>query len=69
MRMLDLFDLRDRGIKFSRQHLHRLVAAGKFPRPVKIGDATNAWVEDEVDAYLKGRIAARDTAAGETEAA
>jgi prophage regulatory protein len=62
MRILDLSDLRDRGIKFSRQHIHRLVAAGKFPGPVKIGAATNGWVEAEIDAYLANCIAERDAA-------
>ncbi len=63
MRMLDLSDLRDRkGIKFSRQHLYRLVKAGKFPRPVKLGGNTNAWVEAEVDKYLTRRVEERDLA-------
>jgi prophage regulatory protein len=66
MRMLDRDGLRAKGIPFSRPHLHRLIAAGKFPRPIKIGEGTNAWVEAEIDAYLESRIAERDRA---TEAA
>jgi prophage regulatory protein len=49
-----------KGIPFSRQHIHRLVTEGKFPPPVKVGENTNAWLEHEVDAYLEGRIRARD---------
>jgi prophage regulatory protein len=64
MRMLNLSDLRGRGIPFSRQHIHRLVAAGKFPRPAKIGENTNAWPEPEIEQYLKRCIAARDAGAG-----
>lgn len=60
MRMLDLSDLREKGIKFSRQHIHRLVKANKFPAPVKIGDNRNAWVETEIEAYLTARVAKRD---------
>jgi prophage regulatory protein len=60
MKFLSLDDLHDRGIRFSRQHLHRLIRAGKFPRPVKVGENTNAWVEPEIDQYQKDRIAERD---------
>jgi prophage regulatory protein len=62
--MLSLAELKTaKGIKFSRQHLHRLIASGKFPRPVKLGANTNAWPESEIDQYLKDRIAARDSVA------
>jgi hypothetical protein len=64
MRMLNLTDLRGRGIPFCRQHIDRLVKAGKFPRPAKIGSNTNAWPEPEIDAYLGDCIAKRDAAAG-----
>jgi prophage regulatory protein len=60
MRMLSKHELEKKGIPFSRQHIHRLVKAGKFPRPVKIGENTNAWPEPEIEQYLKDRIAARD---------
>ena len=30
----------------------------QFPKPVKISERVTAWVEDEVDAYLAGRVAA-----------
>jgi prophage regulatory protein len=71
MRMLGFSDLKERGIKFSRQHLHRLVAAGKFPRPVKLGENTNAWPERDIEEYFNSRIAERDAAGGnkQTEAA
>ena len=68
MRMLDLEGLRAKGIKFSRQHLHRLIAAQKFPKPVKLGENTNAWPESEIDQYLADRIAARDQATGQKAA-
>jgi prophage regulatory protein len=58
--LLDLEDLRKRGIKFTRQHLHRTVRNEKFPAPVKVGENTNAWVESEIDKYVKDRIAERD---------
>ncbi len=63
MRLLDEAGLREKGIKFSRQHRHRLIRKGEFPKPVKIGANTNAWPEAEIDQYIKDRIAARDNAA------
>jgi prophage regulatory protein len=60
MRLLDLKGLREKGIKFSRMHISRLVRQKKFPRPVKIGANTNAWPETDIDQYIKDCIAARD---------
>jgi prophage regulatory protein len=63
MRLLDEQGLKQKGIKFSRQHRHRLVRQGKFPRPVKIGINTNAWPEPEIDRYIEACIAERDALA------
>jgi prophage regulatory protein len=61
MRMLSRIELKTKkGIPFSRQHIHRLIAAGKFPPPCKIGENTNAWPEHEIDQYLEDRIRDRD---------
>jgi prophage regulatory protein len=60
MKVLGDEGLREKGISFSRQHRQRLIKAGKFPAPIKIGSNTNAWVEPEIDEYLKDRIAERD---------
>jgi prophage regulatory protein len=62
MKLLDDKGLRDKGIKWTRQHRHRLIKAGKFPAPVKLGENTVAWVESEIDAYLEHCIAERDAA-------
>ena len=64
MRLLNRFDLQALGIKFSRQHLKRLIKAGKFPRPIKPGTGTNgpdAWINSEINEYFVARIAARDS--------
>lgn len=61
MRLLSERDLKDRGIRFSRQHRHRLVKSGKFPAPVKIGANSNAWVESEIDAWQAERVKERDS--------
>ena len=43
----------------SRSHAYELTAAGKFPRPVKVGRASR-FVAAEIDAWIEGRIAQRD---------
>jgi prophage regulatory protein len=67
MRLLDLDGVREKGIKFSRQHIHRLIRKKKFPAPVKIGSNTNAWPEADIDQYIRDCIARRD--AGKTATA
>jgi len=62
-RLLDRDDLHARGVRFSRGHLHRLMKSGRFPRPVKVGENRNAWIESEVDAWIAARIAERDAEA------
>jgi len=52
-----------KGIRFSRQHLHRLVKRGLFPKPIKLGAATNGWLESEIDAWIASRAASREAAA------
>jgi predicted DNA-binding transcriptional regulator AlpA len=63
MKFLFDADLRERGIKFSRQHRDRLIKAGKFPKPVKPGNdpnGINAWIDTEIDAYQQHCVADRD---------
>jgi predicted DNA-binding transcriptional regulator AlpA len=50
---------------FHPEHLMRLVRRGEFPRPVRLSTVPNAHVRflaDEVDAWLEGRLAAREAA-------
>jgi prophage regulatory protein len=53
MKLVSYDDLKQMGIPFTRRHLARLEAAGKFPRHVKLGPRTNAWVESEISQLLK----------------
>lgn len=62
-RLINAAKLADKGISYSRQHLYRLIDAGKFPKPVKIGGRKIAWVEAEIDAYIVDQIKKRDLAA------
>ena len=63
MQLLDRNGLREKGIPFTKQHIDRLIRKGEFPRPIKIGSNTNAWIEDEVDQYVADRVTQRDAAA------
>jgi len=36
------------------------VGKGKFPKPIKIGKRSSAWLESEVAEWQKARIAERD---------
>lgn len=44
----------------SRSEIYRRIAMGDFPRPIKLGVRASAWSATEVDAWIAGRIAARD---------
>jgi prophage regulatory protein len=60
-RVLSYPELRGRkGIVWSRAHVYRMIHAGKFPPPLKLGDGASAWLEEEIDRWLDGRAAQRD---------
>jgi len=39
--------------------LYRWIAAGKFPRPVKLSPGTSRWLKAEVEAALQRMLEAR----------
>ena len=44
-----------------RSTIYDLMEKGAFPRPVKISGArSNAWIADEIQAYVEARIAERE---------
>lgn len=45
---------------YSRAWIYRLISQSKFPKPVKIGSRSIAFVESEIDAWINERIAERD---------
>ena len=59
-RLLNYPALRERGIPWSRVHIARLEAAGKFPLHINIGENSVAWFEDEIDDLLEAKSAARE---------
>lgn len=60
MRVLGYLDLKQKGIRFSRQWIARLVSRGKFPAPIRLGEQSVAFVEAEIDEWLAARIRERD---------
>jgi prophage regulatory protein len=58
-RLLDYQAIRARGIPWSRVHLARLEAAGKFPLRIDVGENSIAWFEDEVDDFIEMKAAER----------
>jgi prophage regulatory protein len=63
MKVLSFPELKtEKGIRFSRQWIAKLIKAGQFPAPVKIGQATTGFIESEIDAWIAARIHARDAA-------
>jgi len=43
-----------------RAAIYQKIAEGKFPKPVPLGDRAVGWIEEEIDAWIEGRIEARD---------
>ena len=44
-------------VGLGRSTIYRWMAEGKFPKPVQLGGYTVAWSEEEVDAWISGRLA------------
>lgn len=62
MKLLGIDELRPaKGILYSKPHLWRLIRAGKFPRPIRLGENRIAFPEHEIDAWLEAKVAERDT--------
>ena len=44
----------------SRSAIYAAMAAGQFPKQVKLGPLSAAWVETEIDAWIEQTISSRD---------
>jgi prophage regulatory protein len=60
VRFLAYEELKNFGITHTKIHLGRLEKDNKFPKRVMVGANRVAWVEDEIIAWMKERVAARD---------
>jgi prophage regulatory protein len=52
---LSFFDLAPRGIKFTRQHIRRLIAEGEFPPARQLSSKRIGWLASEIDGWLASR--------------
>jgi prophage regulatory protein len=43
------------GIPWTRMHIDRLIAAGKFPRKIHLSENTIGFWSDELEAFLEAR--------------
>ncbi|CAB3786499.1 helix-turn-helix transcriptional regulator [Paraburkholderia fynbosensis] len=57
VRLIRLREVRMR-VGLGASTVYRYLAAGKFPRPVKIGGGRVAWLESEIDAWIASRAEA-----------
>ena len=49
---------------YGRAWIYRLISLGRFPKPVKIGSRSVAFIESDVDEWINQRIdASRNNAA------
>jgi len=44
----------------SKSHIYLLASQGRFPRPIKLGERSVAWIEEEVETWIENRISQRD---------
>jgi prophage regulatory protein len=61
MKLLSKKQLREM-VLYSPAHIARLEADGKFPKRVRLGSSRVGWVDQEVNDWIRARIAERDSA-------
>lgn len=52
-------------IGLSRSQVHKLVARGQFPQPIKLGMRASGWLEADLLAWVEVRLKDRETACAE----
>lgn len=69
LRILRRKQVEDR-VGLSCSTLYAGIAAGTFPKPIQLGAQSVGWLESEIDAWLRERVAASRvaTAAGAVQA-
>ena len=58
MQLLRLPEVKER-TGLSRSVIYEYIADGRFPRPVRITPRAVAWVDEEVDAWIRERVEER----------
>jgi predicted DNA-binding transcriptional regulator AlpA len=62
MNLITFNGLKAQGHPYTRRHTERLIAEGKFPAPLKLGEGRTgriAWNEAEIEAHYARLAAAR----------
>ena len=59
MKFLSKKQVREK-VLYSFAHIARLEVAGLFPKRVPLGPGRVGWVEEEIEEWMRGRIADRD---------
>ena len=54
-RLIRLKEVQHR-VGLGRSTIYRWMAEGKFPKPVQLGGYAVAWAEDEIQAWISGRL-------------
>lgn len=53
----------ERATGLPRSTLYAKIASGDFPKPIRLGVRAVGWLEQDISAWQKARIAARDEVA------
>lgn len=43
---------------FKRSQIYKLIQQGEFPAPITLGTRTSAWPSDDIDRWVRAKIAA-----------
>lgn len=58
--LVALNELPSKGINYSRNYIDRMIKEGRFPKPVYLSPRRRAFVEAELDEWVKARVNQRD---------
>jgi prophage regulatory protein len=61
MKLLSKREVREK-VLYCPAHIARLEAKGLFPKRVQLGVCRVGWVDEEIEDWIKDRIAKRDAA-------
>jgi len=53
----------ERATGLPRSTIYEMMTTGRFPKPVRLGSRSVGWIETEILAWQKSRIAERDAQA------
>ena len=54
-KLLRLGGVRER-VPYSRSTIYSLIKLGKFPKPISLGERAVAWLEADIDEWIRARV-------------